>query len=86
MAFEVLPLDGSEDFTPVVPIKTATTIAGKNEIVSWYLANVTVLEKDENGKEKATQLQDWKSGKMRVDKGIILYITEGQVIDEGKVK
>lgn len=54
-------------------------VRGRNQTVYWKESNVTVYERDSDGKEQAVELKDWPSGTGIVQPGTKLYITEGRV-------
>jgi hypothetical protein len=58
-------------------------VRGRNQTVYWKESNVTVYERDSDGKEQAVELKDWPSGTGIVQPGTKLYITEGRVKEVG---
>jgi hypothetical protein len=76
-AFEVAELDKKIDFEKA-PANVATMVIGWDQMVYWKGCNVTVYEKDSEGKEQTTKLPDWPNGQMRLRSGTELYITQGK--------
>jgi hypothetical protein len=56
-----------------------TVIIGKDQMVYWKGSNVTVITKDNEGQEQYRRLSEMPDGQGRVQEGIKLYITRGQV-------
>ena len=56
-------------------------ITGKGQTVYWKGSNVTVLEKDSEGKELRRPLYGKPDGQGVVESGTKLYITDGKVIE-----
>jgi len=54
-------------------------IFGQGEMVYWKGCNVTVYEKDSEGKEQTRKLESMPDGQGIVPSGTKLYITQGQV-------
>lgn len=48
-------------------------------MVYWKGCNVTVYEKNSDGTEQTTKLEDWPEGEGLTLPGIKLYITDGKV-------
>lgn len=57
-------------------------ITGRGQMVYWKGCNVTVLEKDGEGKEKFRKLVSMPNGQGRVESGTKLYVTDGKVKEE----
>lgn len=57
-------------------------ITGRGQMVYWQGSNVTVIEKDNEGKEQYRRLVGMRNGQGRVESGTKLYITEGKVKEE----
>jgi len=77
MAFEVAELDPTIDFQDALA-NVATMVTGRNQMVYWKGCNVTVYEKDSEGKEQITKLPHWPNGQMQLRSGTELYITQGK--------
>jgi len=81
MAFEEQALDERKDFKNVKE-NHVTIIPGKNQMVFWQGCNVTVIEKDSEGREHYRPLTGMPNGQGRIELGTKLYITDGKVIAE----
>jgi hypothetical protein len=57
-------------------------ITGRGQMVYWKGCNVTVLEKDSEGKEQYRKLVGMRDGQGRAEFGIKLYVTDGKVKEE----
>lgn len=57
----------------------AVMITGRGQKVYWKGCNVTVYEKDSDGNEKTTKLENWPEGEGLASVGTKLYITDGKV-------
>jgi hypothetical protein len=53
-------------------------VKGSGKEVHWRGSDVTVIEKDSDGKEHRTSLSGWRNGSLMVNSGTNLYITGGQ--------
>ncbi|XMA20335.1 hypothetical protein WAI453_013126 [Rhynchosporium graminicola] len=78
MAFEVMELDSTIDFE-TVPANVAQMITGWGQMVYWKGCNVTVYEKDNDGKEQTRKLIGMPNGQGQVPSGTELYVTDGKV-------
>jgi hypothetical protein len=76
-AFEVAELDPTIDFENALA-NLATMVIGWGQMVYWKGCNVTIYEKDSEGKEQITRLPHWPSGQIRLQSGTKLYITQGK--------
>jgi hypothetical protein len=74
---DVKPPDYDTDFTNVAENK-AQVVEGRGQEVEWRQSSVTVIETDDQGKQKYTSLPDHKEGRLRVKEGWKLYIIEGK--------
>jgi hypothetical protein len=54
-------------------------ITGNGQMIYWKGCNVSVIEKDSEGKDKSTPLHGMSDGQGIVEVGIELYITYGKV-------
>lgn len=81
MAFEERTLDSSIDFGNVDENRVQM-ITGRGQMVYWKGCNVTVLEKDDEGKERFRKLVSMPNGQGRVESGTKLYVTDGKVKEE----
>jgi hypothetical protein len=54
-------------------------ITGKGAVVYWKGSNVTVYEKDNEGKEQTRKLVGMPDGQGIVEYGTKLYVTDGKV-------
>ena len=54
-------------------------VTGKGQMVYWKGCNVTVYEKDSEGKEKTRKLVGMPDGQGMVPSGTKLYVTKGKV-------
>ena len=77
-AFEAQPLNPATDFTGADETGVRL-IAGHGQMIYWKGCNVSVIEKDSEGEEKATPLHGMSDGQGVVGVGIKLYITYGKV-------
>jgi hypothetical protein len=82
MPFEAKALDSTID------LETATTniaqmVQGRGQMVYWKGCNVTVYDKDGDGKTRTKKLAGMPDGQGRVPSGTKLYITEGRFKEEG---
>jgi hypothetical protein len=57
-------------------------IRGRGQTVYWRGSDVTVYERDSEGKEHTTILPKWPEGHRIVPSGTKLYITEGSIKEE----
>jgi hypothetical protein len=57
-------------------------ITGKGQMVYWKGCNVTVYEKDSEGKEQTRRLVGMPNGQGVVESGTELYMTDGKVKEE----
>jgi len=78
MAFEVAELDSTIDFENVAA-NVATMVTGRGQMVYWKGCNVTVYEKDSEGREQTRKLIGMPNGQGQVPSGIKLYVTDGKV-------
>jgi len=78
MAFQEQTLDSTIDFENV-PENRVIMIAGKGVMVYWKGCNVTVYEKDSEGKEQTRKLVGMPDGQGVVEYGTKLYVTQGKV-------
>lgn len=76
--FEAQALDPSMDFANVSK-NVVKMIQGKGRMVYWKACNVTVYDKDAEGKSRTRKLHDMPNGQGRVPIGAKLYVTDGQV-------
>ncbi|UPX14631.1 uncharacterized protein EKO05_0005108 [Ascochyta rabiei] len=80
MAFNpdnVKPLDANTDFSNV-KVNGVSWVKGSGKEVQWKDSDVTVIEKDSDGKEHLTSLSSWRDGSLTVSSGMSLYIAGGQ--------
>jgi hypothetical protein len=56
-------------------------ITGRGQTVYWKECNVSVIEKDSEGKEQTRRLEDMPDGEGVVNAGTKLYITDGKVTE-----
>ncbi|PVH93557.1 hypothetical protein DM02DRAFT_619200 [Periconia macrospinosa] len=78
MAFEEKSLDPTIGFDNVTENKVRL-IAGKGQMVYWQGCNVSVIEKDGEGKEHTRKLIGMPNGQGLLESGTELYITSGRV-------
>jgi len=78
MAFEAKSLDSTINFDSVAE-NVVTMVTGKGQMVYWKGCNVTVYEKDTEGKEQTRKLVDMPDGQGIVPSGTKLYVTKGKV-------
>lgn len=57
-------------------------ITGRGQMVYWKGCNVSVIEKDSEGKELTRRLAGMPDGQGVVESGTELYITDGKVKEE----
>jgi len=81
MAFEEKPLDSTIDFEDVDENRVKM-ITGNGQMVYWKGCNVTVYEKDSEGKEQTRKLVGMPNGQGIAESGIQLYVTYGKVKEE----
>jgi hypothetical protein len=53
-------------------------VTGSGKEVQWKDSDVTVVEKDTDGKEHLTSLSGWRDGSLTVNSGMSLYIVGGK--------
>jgi len=78
MAFKEQTLDLTIDWENV-PENRVIMITGWGQVVYWKGCNVTVYEKDSEGKEQTRKLVGMPDGQGQVPSGTKLYITQGKV-------
>jgi len=81
MAFEEKPLDSTIDFEDVDENRVKM-ITGNGQMVYWKGCNVTVYEKDSEGKEQTRKLVGMPNGQGTAESGTKLYVTYGKVKEE----
>jgi hypothetical protein len=57
-------------------------VEGRGKEVQWINSDVTVIEKDSDGKENFTSLSSQREGSLVLNPGISLYIAGGQFKEE----
>ena len=77
-AFEAAELDSTIDWKNVTT-NVAIMVTGRGQMVYWKGCNVTVYEKDSEGKEKTRKLVGMPNGQGPLPSGTELYITDGKV-------
>jgi len=78
MDFEAAGLDSTIDWENVAT-NVAIMVTGCDQMVYWKGCNVTVYERDREGKEQTRKLIGMPDGQGKVPSGIKLYITDGKV-------
>jgi hypothetical protein len=76
--FEAQQLDPTIDFADVSK-NVVIMIHGKGRMVFWEGCNVTVYDKDAEGKPRTTRLHEMRNGQGQILIGTKLYITDGKV-------
>jgi hypothetical protein len=79
-AHKVQPPNTDIDFTNVKDT-VATVVTGRGQTVEWRNSNVTVFEKDNEGKERRTRLTQNENGGLKVEEGWELYIAKGKFLE-----
>jgi hypothetical protein len=77
---DVQALDTEIDFSKI-DSKDIHWVKGNGQQVHWKGSNVTVFEKDSEGKSKHTTLAS-KDGSLKVALGVELYITGGKCTEK----
>lgn len=77
-AFKALPLDLAVDFTNA-DTRPVRIIKGRGSMVYWKGCNVSVIWKDDEGKEHTTPLKGVPEGQGFLNSGTELYIVNGEV-------
>jgi hypothetical protein len=80
-AFEAATLVSTIDWENVAA-NVAKMVTGRGQMVYWKGCNVTVYEKDGEGKEQTRKLIGMPNGQGWVPAGTELYVTQGKVKEE----
>jgi len=80
-AFAAQPLDPATDFADADK-RRIRMITGKGTMIYWRGCNVSVIEKDDEGKEHTTPLYSWPNGQGVAAAGTKLYIVNGEVKED----
>lgn len=80
MAFEPNALVTTINWENVRPNRV-TMITGRGQMVYWKGCNVSVIEKNNEGKEQTRRLEGMPDGEGLVNAGTELYVTDGKVIE-----
>lgn len=75
---EAEPPNEHTDWTKVQPNKV-NWVKGRGQVVEWKESDVTIIQKDVEGREKRKGFA--RNGSWKLNEGESLYITGGQVIE-----